>query len=290
MMSRRSFLYDSSLGAAAWTGSQMTAAAAPLGALQGGMSSSLPFPKPVAGLANILYIGGGKFAQENAESWVNVGAVGFDSGTPHLEYEFYEHLAIHEIIRKSVKAEKDGFDAVVIGCFYDPGLREARELVKIPIVGVCEASLHVASMMSAGKFSVLVGRQKWIPKMAATAQDYGFESRIASWRILDLTVPDMRDKVKTKAAILRETKLAIEQDRAECVALGCTGMAGQAKEVQDELGIPVLDPVLMGLKVAEMKTVLRKRYNISHSKIGGYEAPPPAELEGIYKKVYGITD
>lgn len=206
---------------------------------------------------------------------------------PHLEYEFYEHVAIHRTMRMAVKAEKDGYDALVINCFYDPGLRESRELVEMPVVGVCEASLHVASMITAGKFSILVGRRKWIPKMADNARNYGFESRIASWRLLNLTVPEMRDKEKTQAAILREAKAAVEGDLAECVVLGCTGMWGQAKKAQEELGVHILDPVLMGLKVAELRAMLWKKLGVSQSKIGGYEAPPLEELKPIYEKVYG---
>ncbi len=236
----------------------------------------------------ILFIGGKtEWLQDHAEPSTIVEGTWFDSGTPHLEYEFYEHLAVHKIIEKTVKAEKAGYDAVVIGCFYDPGLWEARELVRIPVVGVCEASLHVASMLTAGKFSILVGRRKWIPKMAANVKKYGFESRIASWRILNLSVPDMRDKEKTQRAILREARAAVEEDLAECVILGCTGMIGQAKRAQEELGIPVLDPVLMGLKIAELRAILWKKYKISHSKIGGYEAPPKEEFESIYRRVYG---
>jgi len=64
-------------------------------------------------------------------------------------------------------------------------------------------------------------------------------------------------------------------------------MAGQAKKAQEELGVPVLDPVFMGLKVAELRAMLWRRFGISHSKIGGYEAPPLEELEPIYKRVYG---
>lgn len=236
----------------------------------------------------ILFIGGRKeILQDLAEPSTIVDGTWFDSGTPHLEYEFYEHLAVHKIIEKTVNAEKNGYDAVVIGCFYDPGLRETRELVKIPVVGVCEASVHVAAMLSAGKFSILVGRSKWIPKMAANIRDYGFESKVASWRVLNLTVPDMRNREKTQAAILREARAAVEEDHAECVVLGCTGMAGQAKKAQEELGVPILDPVLMGLKVAELRAILWRRFGISHSKIGGYEAPPTEELKPIYEKVYG---
>jgi allantoin racemase len=79
----------------------------------------------------------------------------------------------------------------------------------------------------------------------------------------------------------------VEEDGAECVVLGCTGMAGQARRAQEELGAPVLDPVLMGIKVAELRGALWKRFGISHSKIGGYEEPPEEELGPLYRKVYG---
>ena len=236
----------------------------------------------------ILFLGGNKeWLREYAEPMTILEVMDRAFDTPHLEYEFYEHIYIHRIMDQVVRAEKEGFDAVVIPCFYDPGLREMRELVKIPIVGVCEASLHVASMLSAGKFSILVGRKKWIPKMAENARSYGLDSKIASWRVLNLTVPDMRDEEKTQDAILRESRKAIEEDRAECIVLGCTGMARQAARAQEALNVPILDPMLMGLKVAELRALLWKKLKISHSKIGGYEAPPIEELKPIYKKLYG---
>lgn len=235
----------------------------------------------------ILFIGWFKeWSKDIVDPSTELIGTGFDSNTPHLEYEFYEHLAVHNIIRKTVIAEKEGFDAVVIGCFYDPGLREAREVVNIPVVGVCEASLHVASMISAGKYSVLVGRRKWIPKMADNASNYGFDSKIASWRVLNLTVPEMKDADKTLNAIIRESRSAKEVDMAESVVLGCTGMAGLAKKASDEIGIPILDPVLMGVRMAEFRGTLWKKYGISHSKIGGYEAPPKEEFSQLFKSVY----
>jgi len=221
------------------------------------------------------------------EPSTQVEGVRFDERIPHLEYEFYEHIAVHQVVKEIVEAEKRGFDAAVIGCFYDPGLRESRELVEMPVVGVCEASLSLASMLSAGKFSVLVGRRKWIPKMMSTAKSYGLDSRIASWRVLGLTVLDMRDVDKTREAIMREARAAVEEDMAECVVLGCTGMLGRAVEAQKELGVPVLDPVLCGLRVAEMRATIWRRYGVSHSKIMGYEPPPREELKTIWKKFYG---
>ena len=65
-------------------------------------------------------------------------------------------------------------------------------------------------------------------------------------------------------------------------------MAGKTKKAQDILGVPVLDPSLMGVKVAELRANLWKRFGISHSKIGGYKGPPMEELKPLFEKVYGI--
>lgn len=238
----------------------------------------------------ILYLGGTTERLkelELAESNTQLDAARIISQTKHLDYEFYEHLSIHESIKVIVEAEKDGYDAVVIGCFYDPGLQVARELVKIPVVGVCEASLSVASMLTAGKFSILVGSRKNIPQMANNARIYGYESRIASWRTLDIPILELKGE-ETEKAIMREAKIAVEEDLAECIVLGCTFMAGKTKNVQKILGVPVLDPALMGVKVAELRANLWKRFGISHSKIGGYKGPPSEELKPLFEKVYGI--
>lgn len=233
--------------------------------------------------SKILYIGASldKEVKASIGPDISIETIGFGSDLPHLEYEVYEHIAVDQVIKLSLRAEKDGFDAIVIGCFYDPGLWIARELVNIPVLGVGQSTLHVASMLSAGRFSILVGRRKWIPKMSENACRYGFDAQIASWRIMNLTVPDMLNKKKTHKAILREAKQAVEQDLAEVVCLGCTGMSGQAREAQKVLGVPVLDPALIGLKMAELCSVLWKQFGISHSKIGGYEAPPMNEFKRI---------
>src|SRR5207253_4924642 len=49
-------------------------------------------------------------------------------GPHHLEYACYEAAAVPDLLAMLVQAEREGFEAAVIGCFYDTGLRPAREL------------------------------------------------------------------------------------------------------------------------------------------------------------------
>lgn len=141
---------------------------------------------------------------------VKAKVVHLRKGPTHLEYHYYGHLNLDETLNWVRRAEKDGYDAVVIGCFYDPGAREARELVSIPVIVPAEATLHVAATLG-HKFSIIVGRRKWIPKMESNLYVYGLERKLASFRALDFTVPRMfSESEKLEKAILTEAKKALE--------------------------------------------------------------------------------
>src|SRR5581483_6114732 len=95
----------------------------------------------------------------------------------HLEYHAYEALVVGDIVRLTRQAANE-YDAVVIGCFYDIGLREAREVSNRAIVTApCQSATAIASNLG-NTFSVLVGRRKWIPKMSENVRMYGHVHRM----------------------------------------------------------------------------------------------------------------
>ena len=49
-------------------------------------------------------------------------------------------------VKEAIQAEKEGFDAVIVGCLLEPGIAACKEAVSIPVVGDCGASLHLASL------------------------------------------------------------------------------------------------------------------------------------------------
>lgn len=205
---------------------------------------------------------------------VKAKVVHLSKGPVHLEYHYYEHLNLGETLEWVKKAEKEGYDAVVIGCFYDPGFREAKELVSIPVVPVAMVTMHIAATLG-HKFSVIVGRRKWIPRMESNVYMYGLEKKLASFRVIDFTVPEMaKEPEKLKQSIFKEAKKAVEEDGAEVIVLGCTGESGFMKELTRKLGVPVLDPVVTSWKYAEMMADLYRKLGITHSKLFGFEPPP----------------
>jgi allantoin racemase len=209
-------------------------------------------------------------------------------GPEHLEYRYYETLVLMDILHLVKEGERQGFDAAIIGCFYDTGLQDAREVAeRMVVVAPCEASTHIAAALG-DKFSIIVGRRKWIPQMMENVARYGMKERLASFKSVDLGVLDFhRDEAETARRFREVAREAIEHDGAEVLILGCTATYGFYRQLQEELGVPVIDPMLAAFKTAEFAAELKNRLGWSHSKIGGYESPPPEEftpwrLEGQY--------
>jgi allantoin racemase len=196
----------------------------------------------------------------------------------HLEYHAYEALVISDIVQITYH-EAPKYDALVIGCFYDVGLREAREVSsKAPVSAPCQAATAIASHLG-NTFSVLVGRRKWIPKMKENVHLYGHGTRLASMVPLELGVRDFQlDHDLTCNRMLEAGRKAIEQDGAEVLILGCTAEYGFNQRMQAELGVPVIDALTAPLKYAEMLAETAQRFGWYPSRKWGSESPNPDEI------------
>jgi allantoin racemase len=95
-------------------------------------------------------------------------------------------------------------------------------------------------------------------------------SRFASVRSIDIPVLELDREDEVKEGLGVESMKAINEDGADLIILGCTGMIGMAQELQKKLGIPVIDPTAAALKMAESIVDL----GLSHSKL---VYPKPSE-------------
>jgi len=193
-----------------------------------------------------------------------------ERGPETLECAVDEAYAIPEMLKLVKKAEEDGFDAVVIACFSDPGLEAAKELVHIPIIGIGEASLHAASMLGA-RFTVITPVKRRIPTRIHQALHLLSHHSLASVRSLDLSVKQTEsDPRLTQKTLLDVVALAVAEDGAEVIVLGCAGMTGYTKEIEKKYGVVVVDPCAIALKFTESFVALGLR----QSKIGHFSTPP----------------
>lgn len=197
-----------------------------------------------------------------------------EQGPPHLEYHLYEHEALAPMLELMREAESDGCGAGVIGCFYDGGLRELREALRMPVVGMAEASLLFAATLG-HRFSIIVGRRKWIPKMSDNVLLYGLERRLASFRSVEMGIPDvLANPDRFFDRVLEEGRRAVAEDGAEVVVLSEITTPAFWERARSELPVPLIDPGVACWKWAELAADLYLGLGISHAKAYGYEAPP----------------
>jgi len=175
-----------------------------------------------------------------------------DRGPQHLEYRYYESLIIPDLLHIIKDLEKKNYDAAIIGCFYDPGLLAAKEISnRIIITAPAEASLHLAATLGF-KFSIIIGQEKWIPRMMENIEFYGLKDKLASFKTLELGALDFHEDEVFMGKKLKEKALeAVKQDRAEIIILGCTMQFGFYKELQEFIKVPVIDPVITSFKYAD---------------------------------------
>ncbi len=193
------------------------------------------------------------------------------SGPASIESEYEELIASVETVEKIIAAEKDGFDGVIIGCYGDPGLEGAREMVKIPVIGPGAASAYLAAMLC-HRFSIVTITDSIVPALENLILKNGLDRKLASIRATNVSVLDInRDPDIARKRAMEEAVLARDNDGADCIVLGCMSLAFTEANfaMQDALKIPVVNPAVASLKMLE--TVVAA--GLSHSK-KAFQTPP----------------
>jgi allantoin racemase len=196
-------------------------------------------------------------------------------GTRNIDSAFGDYLSGAFMIRTCLEAASvHAPDAVVLAGFGRVGIDALKEALNVPVVSISEASMAVACLLG-HRFTTLTMLQQFIPYQEDLVRYYGFEAKCASVRAINVNVEEC---VTNRDQTLRELKAQIQaivaEDRAEVVILACAGLCGYEAELSRLAGVPVLDPVAVGVKVAESLVAL----GLTHSKIRKF-AHPPQSLE-----------
>jgi len=159
------------------------------------------------------------------------------------------------LVKKAIETEDRGFDAAMTICIYDYGVEAARHVVDIPIVATGAATCHVASMM-VDKVGVLAPTTQGVPVTYKALRKNGlFGDRVAPIRGVTLPVQELwENKAELKRRIVSMLQKTVEDGAQICWIVGALliPFAISAQEVQKELGVPVLDPIGIGVKMCEL--------------------------------------
>lgn len=144
-------------------------------------------------------------------------------------------------------------DAIIIACFSDPGVAEARTQLSLPILGIAE-SAYCAAMALGGRFGIISIHPSSVGRHDSQLDRLGFKRRRAGDRPVDLAdIPETPDhETVTLDRLIAVGRLLIDQDGADSVILGCTGLAGYRGLLADHLGVPVIDPTIAAVGLARL--------------------------------------
>lgn len=207
------------------------------------------------------------------------------SGPRSIE-SIYDELLSSPGTLELVITHMDDYDAFVIACYSDhPTIYALREITNKPVLGIAEASMYVACMLGYS-FSIVTTNEEWEPLLWDAVRHYGLTERCASVRSTRMPVLALEaaSPEETTGLILKTAQQAIANDNAEVICLGCAGMAGMDKALQDVLGIPVLDGVVCALKLLEGLV----GYGVSNSKKRAYAQPSRKPIVGL-PKIFGAV-
>lgn len=189
------------------------------------------------------------------------------------------------VIKGAIRAEQEGFDAVLINCGLDPGLHQARSMVNIPVTSVTESGLLLAQLL--GRNLALVAPSDTIvAALDEKLRFLGFEGRAIKHRpvrhfdMIFGLADAFRGKPERLIEDFERTAGELIKDGADVLCFGC-GWLGPALSLNGYTevrgaGVPIVDSTAAALKLAETLADLHKSLGLRKSNLPNsfYQTPP----------------
>ncbi|MCU4178369.1 aspartate/glutamate racemase family protein [Bosea sp. BH3] len=175
----------------------------------------------------------------------------------------------------------EGCDGVYLACFGDPGLLALKEIARVPVVGMAEASSRLAAA-KAGRFSMVTGGERWGPMLREFVSAIGFGENLAAVETVAPTGADIaRDPEGSIAMLAEACRRTAARDGAGAVILGGAGLAGLAAKVQPHVEVPVICSAEAGIRI--LLDALGKPSEKPES--GDLSLPAPVPSTGLSDKL-----
>lgn len=148
-----------------------------------------------------------------------------------------------------IKTSEKDYDGFIIACHLDPSLDALKECTSKPVIGIGEASMHMAVLMGRC-FSIIGSSSKTSLIKRRLVEKYALEKFLVSIR-----TPDGESSQSQEEKLIEAAKKAVDIDHAEIVVLGCAGFSGIDKKIEAVVNVPVLDGVVCA--IIQMEGILQ---------------------------------
>ena len=180
-----------------------------------------------------------------------VGITSHD-GPPAIQGAADGERAVPPLLRCIDRAQASGLRAIIIGCFDDTGLAEARLRAACPIIGIGQAACHAAAALG-GRFSVVTTLSVSVPVLEENIALYGLTGMLGRVRASGVPVLDLeRDPEVAAGRVIAEIRIAAETDGIGAIVAGCAGMVDIPRLASETIRVPVVDGVRAAASLASL--------------------------------------
>lgn len=166
-------------------------------------------------------------------------------GAPRFIESHGDEIQCGPGMMRLVEENEGACDAFVIACHSDVNIEAVRETTRKPVIGIGEASMKLASFLGR-TFSVVTTHRHSVPGKLEQIRKNHLQNQVASVR-----APDPGEEGLGGVELFMElSRRARDEDGAEVIVLGCAGLAGMDRRIQEATGLPVLDGIVCALILA----------------------------------------
>jgi Asp/Glu/hydantoin racemase len=239
-----------------------------------------------------------EYVNKVADPGTVVECYGTPTGTRGVEYNSVRYLDVGWLLAAAITAERQGYDAFVIGNLFDAGIHELRELVNIPVIGHLETSLLLMSTM-AKNFSIIVGEKKLGSAWEGLIEGYGFKDRLVSVASLDTPLAkdsvlpvvfegmftDKKFQADRAAEVMAHGKAAVAAG-AEMIFIlpGSIGLALEKQGITEIDGAPIFKSIPGLIKMAELMVKYREITGMFISRKHTYASPSKEIVDELIER------
>ena len=175
-------------------------------------------------------------------------------GQPLITHQAALDEAAHVVADYGAQVAAEGFEALIISGFGDPGLETLRQRVSVPVHGIAEAG--IAEAAQGGRcYSIVTVTPDLYDSLLLATKTHGQQGRLASIRFTQASLDAaMSTPQALEAALFDACQDAMTLDGAQAIVIGGGPLAKAARDIADCLHIPVIDPVSAAIRLA-VKTI-----------------------------------
>jgi len=215
-------------------------------------------------------------------------------------FDNYAHAIVEyrcgrEVICNAIQAEREGYDAFVIGHFQDAGLYEARAAVGIPVLALGESSMLYSCQLGQ-RIGIVTINTRYIPWFHHQIRKYGLEHRVTGVHAMSfapgqiLGAYDDPERAKEVERLFSEQAEPLIAQGVDVLIPGGGIPMLLFSDIQNHTinGAPVVNGIPIAVKMAEMAVKLRRMSGLNTSRVSDFFQPPLEILEEFMANPKGL--